>query len=118
MSANPVTPPNPFVGPQPLRTDQRIHARDVEIQQLYYMLLAQRIVLFYSPSGAGKSSLLQAQGGLMAQLAEDFDVWAPVRVNLAPDGDGTVNRYTRSCNLGWESQLPVEQRRSNGELSG
>ncbi|MGH9604817.1 MAG: hypothetical protein ACRD3N_03860 [Terracidiphilus sp.] len=110
-------PPNPFVGPQPLRTGQPIYARKNEIQQLYYLLLAQRIVLFYSPSGAGKSSLLQA--GLIPRLETGFEVWAPVRVNLAPadSGPGAPNRYARSCNLAWESQLLAEQRRPDAELS-
>ena len=113
--ANP--PANPFVGPQPLRTGQPIFARETEIEQLYYMLLAQRIVLFYSPSGAGKSSLLQA--GLIPRLTDDFEVWAPVRVNLEPGQNSSAasNRYARSCTLAWESALPASERRPDAVLS-
>jgi WD40 repeat protein len=114
---NPAPQPNPFVGPQPLRKGQPIYARQIEIDQLYYMLLAQRIVLFYSPSGAGKSSLLYA--GLIPRLTEEFDVWDPVRVNLAAEANGAagMNRYVRSCNLGWEYALDAAKRRPDADLS-
>ena len=96
-------------------------------------------MLFHSPSGAGKSSLLQA--GLLPRLQQQFDVWAPVRVNLAPESaDGVngpgdnlmfdllsplpanfsendaagVNRYVRSCILGFEAEVPKQlQRRAD-----
>ncbi len=71
---------NPFVGPRPIERGQPIFGRDAEIDGLYYLLSAERIVLFHSPSGAGKSSLLQA--GLLPRLAEQFDVWTPARVSL------------------------------------
>ena len=51
-------PANPFVGPRPIENGQPIFGRELEIDQLYYLLSAERIVLFHSPSGAGKSSLL------------------------------------------------------------
>ena len=141
---------NPFVGPRPLERGQPIFGRDREIDDLYYLLSAERIVLFYSPSGAGKSSLLQA--GLIPRLQAQFDVWAPVRVNLAAsDADGVngsgpgessqmledsspryleqldlssplpvdvdtkftvgLNRYVRSCILGFEAEVPKERQR-------
>jgi tetratricopeptide (TPR) repeat protein len=127
---------NPFVGPRPLERGQPIFGRDKDIDDLYYLLSAERIVLFHSPSGAGKSSLLQA--GLIPRLQQQFDVWAPVRVNLAPDSAAGVNgpgddimfgllsppplyftsneaagenRYLRSCVLGFEAEVPKELRR-------
>jgi WD40 repeat protein len=114
---SPAQQSNPFVGPQPLRKGQPIYARQGEIDQLYYMLLAQRIVLFYSPSGAGKSSLLYA--GLIPRLTEEFEVWDPVRVNLAAEANGAArtNRYVRSCNLGWEYALDAAKRRPDAALS-
>jgi hypothetical protein len=100
---------NPFVGPRPLERGQPIFGRDHEIDQLYYLLSAERIVLFHSPSGAGKSSLLQA--GLLPRLQAQFDVWAPARVNLAANDAVGVNRYVRSCIVGWESEVPKELQR-------
>jgi tetratricopeptide (TPR) repeat protein len=104
-------PANPFVGPRPIENGQPIFGRDLEIDQLYYLLSAERIVLFHSPSGAGKSSLLQA--GLIPRLASRFDVWSPVRVNLQPKPDApeNTNRYVRSCILGFETAIPVELQR-------
>ena len=108
---------NPFVGPGPIERGQPIFGRDPEIDQLYYLLSAERIVLFHSPSGAGKSSLLQA--GLLPRLSAQFDVWAPVRVNLPPhqDNHAAVNRFVRSCNLGFEAEIPKRRQRPEESIA-
>ena len=80
IGSNTLTLANPFVGPRPIEAGQKIFGRDREINELYYLLSAERIVLLHSPSGAGKSSLIQA--GLMPRLQELFDVWGPTRLNL------------------------------------
>ena len=36
---------NPFVGPRPIEKGQQIFGRDLEIDQLYYLLSAERIVV-------------------------------------------------------------------------
>ena len=59
---------NPFVGPRPIEQGEPLHGRDVEVRELYNRLQARRIVVLHSPSGAGKSSLVQA--GLIPRLAE------------------------------------------------
>ena len=106
---------NPFVGPRPLERGQPIFGRDREIEELYFLLSAERIVLLHSPSGAGKSSLLQA--GLLPRLQAQFDVWTPARVGLQPDINSLgVNRYVRSCNLGFEAEVPKELRRPADEI--
>ena len=108
---------NPFVGPRPFETGRKIFGRDREIDDLYYLLSAERIVLLHSPSGAGKSSLIQA--GLIPRLNERFDVWGPTRVNLQPSADqsSSINRYVRSAVLGFEQQIPAERRRSEAQLA-
>jgi conflict system STAND superfamily ATPase len=106
---------NPFVGPRPLETGQRIFGRDREIEELYYLLSAERIVLLHSPSGAGKSSLIRA--GLVPRLAERFDVRGPTRLNTQPPEGTPVNRYVRSANLGFEQGLPEERRRADDLIS-
>lgn len=108
---------NPFVGPRPLERGQNIFGRDAEIDQLYYLLSAERILLFHSPSGAGKSSLLQA--GLLPRLAQQFDVWTPARVNLPqrPNTAAAANRYVRSCNISFEAEVPSALRRPEEALS-
>jgi WD40 repeat protein len=110
-SSTVVATTNPFVGPHPIDTGRKIFGRDREIEELYYLLSAGRIVLLHSPSGAGKSSLVQA--GLVPRLAELFDVWGPTRVNLLPpEGElASMNRYVRSANLGFEARIPKERQR-------
>jgi WD40 repeat protein len=80
-----VTTKNPFVGPSPIPKGERIFGRDPEIQRLTHLLLAERIVLLHSPSGAGKSSLIQA-GFLPAfagETEDDFYVFPIVRLSMA-----------------------------------
>jgi len=101
--------PNPFVGPRPFGQDDIIYGRDLEISELRYMLSAKRIVVLHSPSGAGKSSLVQAKNGLITKLdnTERFDVWGSTRVNLTPDaGLNVANRFIWSAIVGLEKTYP------------
>jgi hypothetical protein len=94
--------PNPYVGPRPFETGQPLFGRTRELTELRYLLTSERSVLLYSPSGAGKSSLVNA--GLIPQLATRFDVRRPTRVNTeAP-------RYGRQS-LCLERRLPRLGRR-------
>jgi len=106
---------NPYVGPRPFETGRRLFGRDRETEDLYYLLSAERIVLLHSPSGAGKSSLIQA--GLIPRLAGRFDVWGPTRVNLQSPEELSGNRYVRSAILGFEQGIPEARRRGENELS-
>ena len=83
--------PNPFVGPRPLAKTNPIFGRDREITELRHRLISERLVLLHSPSGAGKSSLINA--GLIPELEDHFDVWEPTRVNSEPPPEITSNRY-------------------------
>ncbi len=74
--------PNPYVGPQPFSRTQQLSGRDREVVELRGLITSERIVLLYSPSGAGKSSLVHA--GLIPQLMKRFDIWGPTRVNTEP----------------------------------
>ena len=62
------TRPNPYVGPRAFRTGEALYGRARELNELMNLLIAERIVLLHSPSGAGKSSLIQA--GLIPLLEE------------------------------------------------
>ncbi|MCA9711104.1 MAG: hypothetical protein KDK70_35005, partial [Myxococcales bacterium] len=114
---------NPFVGPRPIQPGEPLHGRDREVRELYDRLQARRIVVLHSPSGAGKSSLVQA--GLSPRLlAGGYDVWKTIRVNLDPaglEGEGVpkgTNRYLLSAMLSLEEELPEGKRRSVAELAG
>ena len=109
-------PPNPYVGPRPFDTGERLFGREREVRELLDLFIAERIVLLYAPSGAGKTSLLRA--ALIPRLqAEGFSVLPVARVNTAPP-PGTppaTNRHLLSVlrsleeGLSPEQQLPLEE---------
>ncbi len=109
---------NPYVGPRPFKKNEQLFGRDQELTKLQYVLNADRIVLLYSPSGAGKSSLIQA--GLLPSLGDAFDVWGPTRVNTpVPAGlPESVNRYVLSAAMGFQQGIPEELQRQPKELAG
>ena len=113
----PLAGPNPFVGPRALDVGERLFGRRHEVQELSYLLSAERVVLLYAPSGAGKSSLVQA--GLIPDLRDQFDVWRPARVNreLDADDDPRANRYVLSMIRSFEDGLPESQRRPHQLLA-
>ncbi|MCB0114304.1 MAG: hypothetical protein KDD84_09450, partial [Caldilineaceae bacterium] len=79
---------NPYVGPQTFQRAQRdlFFGRDAEANELLSLVVARRVVLFYSESGAGKSSLINAR--LIPKLEEErqFEVLPIARVSGAsPD---------------------------------
>jgi len=98
---------NPYVGPRAFRTGERLPARDLEAADLTDLLIAERIVLLHSPSGAGKTSLIQA--GVVPLLekkhigsndsTESFHP-LPLRVKTPAPADRTMhNRYAYSAAL-------------------
>lgn len=77
----------PYVGPRPYTEGDRLlfFGRDAEIAEVVSLVIAHRIVLLYSVSGAGKSSLLRA--GVNGTLADQgFEVLGPLgfRSPIAP----------------------------------
>jgi WD40 repeat protein len=105
------TTANPFVGPKALTEEDRLFGRSVELKTLHSLLNAERIVLLYSPSGAGKTSLLHA--GLKRLLVQDgFVVRPTIRVTheVPPSlGDQSLrNRYLLSTLLSLEAGRPKE----------
>ena len=62
---------NPYVGARPLTREQRLFGRDRERRELTDLLIAERIVLLHAPSGAGKTSLIEAKGGVADTLRDE-----------------------------------------------
>jgi len=91
-------PANPFVGPRAIQEDEPFFGREKELEDLVDQLYAERVVLMYSPSGAGKSSLINA--GLIPQLKDSFRILPVLRLNRAfPESLAQVegvDRYTAS----------------------
>ncbi len=103
---------NPYVGPRALRPDEPIYGRAREIAEIRGLLVAHRIVLLYSPSGAGKTSLIEA--GLRPEMEKrDYVVLPTIRVGhelTTAAGGVESNRYSRSVIASLEERLaPASQ---------
>jgi len=81
-------PDNPYVGPRAFeeKDGHLFFGRDDDVESLLSLVLSRRLVLFYAPSGAGKSSLVRAK--LIPHLrAEGFEVLPIGRVGAAVRSD-------------------------------
>jgi hypothetical protein len=120
MSSASIERSNPYVGPRAFRQDEPFYGRERETRQLINLIIAERIVLLYSPSGAGKTSLIQA--ALIPRLRSmKFQVLPVVRVNLEPSAElsatSGLNRYVFSALLSLEESSPADQRFSMQQLA-
>ncbi len=120
MDTAPPTRANPYVGPRAFLPGERLYGRDRELLQLIDALIAERIVLLYSRSGAGKTSLIQA--ALLPELAnKKFHVLPVARVSLEPPPEFVLppaaNRYVLSVLLSIEDGLPEAQQLPLAELA-
>jgi hypothetical protein len=95
----PTRPRNPYVGPRAFRVGERLPNREDEARELADLVIAERAVLLHAPSGAGKTSLLQAAVIPMLQT-DGFRPIGPVRVDKVPTDnrahDRIRNRYVHS----------------------
>ena len=97
---------NPYVGPRPFRKGELLLGRDREARGLADKLLAERIVLLHSPSGAGKTSLIQAslvpvmEAAGFQLCARILPTFSALRVNAPPPDFPVKNRYVYSAVLG------------------
>jgi WD40 repeat protein/tetratricopeptide (TPR) repeat protein len=112
---------NPYVGPRAFQYGETLYGRDREVVELLDLLIAERIVLLYSPSGGGKTSLIHA--ALIPELEkEGFRVLPVMRVSVEPslarDSFSVANRYILSLLLSLEEALPEEQQMPLDELAG
>jgi WD40 repeat protein len=86
---------NPYVGPEAYPVGhQFFFGRDRERRELASILRAERVVFLHAPSGAGKSSLINA--GLIPALRGDFDILPVSRLGLPPSKP-ELNRYSDSA---------------------
>lgn len=95
---------SPYVGPRAIREDEPFFGRELEEQALRAELLSAGVVLLHAPSGAGKTSLIQASLVPWCSSVEHLQVCATteprfsaLRVNLPPpEGLDVRNRYVFS----------------------
>ena len=79
--------PNPYPGPRSFQRGEQLYGRERETAELLDLLIAERIVLFASPSGAGKTSLVQA--ALIPVLEDEGFLVLPT---MHPGRDTAVRR--------------------------
>jgi hypothetical protein len=113
----------PFVGPRAIQKGELLFGRDKEASDLVDLLFSERIVLLHSPSGAGKSSLVNA--GLIPALETEYLQILPViRLNNElPEGFpkqdelAKANRYVLSTMLSLEPVLPDSGQSTPADLT-
>jgi hypothetical protein len=103
-------PRNPFVGPLPFeRKDADLFfGRVGEVQELVSRIVANRVVVLYAASGAGKTSLLNAGVLPLLEREERFEVLPSARfsrVAVADDAGRSVeNVYVYTTLLNWSER--------------
>jgi Novel STAND NTPase 1 len=97
---------NPYVGPRAFGKADQLYGRDRELRELTDLLISERVVVMHSPSGAGKTSLINAADGLLRELERQrFRPLGPVRVNQQPPNklSAVAGRYAYSIMESLES---------------
>ncbi|PYC29725.1 nSTAND1 domain-containing NTPase [Pseudomonas protegens] len=97
---------SPYVGPGPFDQDHTLFGRDAELEELQWRLIADRIIVLYSPSGAGKTSLLMAKNGLIARVSDRFYAITGLR---AGGGSGTDLSHNLLLQLASYGDTPVTE---------
>lgn len=101
---------NPYRGLRPFQSGERLYGREREAASLLDLLITERVVLLYSPAGAGKSSLINA--AIIPELErEGFRILGPLRAGLElpsgaldrASGSEAPNRYIVSLLLSLEN---------------
>jgi len=108
----------PYPGLRPYRAGERLYGRDREKRDLFHLLMARRIVLLYAPSGAGKTSLIQAD--LIKRLrGNGLHVFPILRVAAEPiqegDAPAGVNPYLFRLLSTLEEDLELPDRRQGAD---
>jgi hypothetical protein len=103
---------NPYVGPRTFRPEERakFFGRSREARELTSLIIANRLVLFYSPSGAGKSSLLNTMVSPMLTEA-NFEVLPTGRVSGYSGTEATADNiyiYNLLLSIQDSEEIPTE----------
>lgn len=85
---------NPFRGPREFARGDQLPNRRTEAEELTNLVIANRVVLLHAPSGAGKTSLIEA--AVVKELErEGFRATPRLRVNM-PAIEDSYNPYIQS----------------------
>src|SRR5256885_2104518 len=106
MNQNAAIQGNPYVGPRPFNEGETLYGRAQDTEALVDLLTAERIVLLYSPSGAGKTSLIQA--ALVPQLRErQFHVLPSILLKAAAPSTNGPSASVQEAAVGASAGRPV-----------
>lgn len=108
----------PFVGPSPLQRRDGLFGRTEDLGALCEVLPSSRILMLHSPSGAGKSSIINA--GVVPQMERHgFTVLQPLRAGGPESLKGAPGgRFIGNVLNQWNSRLPESKQKSHRELMG
>ena len=116
---------NPYVGPRSFTRNEALYGRRRETLALADLVISRRIVLFYAPSGAGKTSLIQSALIPELERRHRFRISSVLRVNHVPEGvdASRVNRYVlstlRDLEKGFNNAEAAEsQQLTDAQLAG
>jgi hypothetical protein len=114
---------SPYVGPRPFERQDRdlFFGRDREASEVLSLIIAHRMLLLYAPSGAGKTSLINA--GLIPLLEEEgFEVLPLARVcgliSEDVESDGIPNLYAFNTLMSWAEEETDPRRMAQMSLAG
>ena len=84
---------NPYVGPRAFEEEDSPHffGRKEESDKLTSLAISHRVVLFYAPSGAGKTSLIKA--AVIPSLRESADAYSDTEFFGAPVALKAIKQY-------------------------
>jgi hypothetical protein len=84
---------NPYVGPRPFERSDRafFFGRDGEARELLSLVVAERVVLLYAASGAGKTSLVHAALVPLLEEEEGFEVLPVARIRAQMSDDALAS---------------------------
>lgn len=103
---------NPYIGPLPFTEGKTLYGRRKETQVVFDLVISKRIVLLISPSGAGKTSLIQAS--LLPKFKERLWPLPIIRLGNLSTREGSedtaINPYRLATLRSLESgYLPADQ---------
>ncbi|HEY5852439.1 MAG TPA: hypothetical protein VIT62_16960 [Lysobacter sp.] len=112
---------NPYVGPVPLSDGQKLYGRERETDELVDLIVSKRVVLLLSPSGAGKTSLIQA--ALAPALRELYELQPLPIIRLGYFSSdwgaaATTNRYRLAMLRALERHWPHAEQLADEALAG
>jgi hypothetical protein len=118
---------NPFVGLRAYRYGEQLFGRDREAKRLCDTLLGNRLVLLHAPSGAGKTSLVEAlvrsllkNSGIGVQIGLRANLSGGIRLNASPPKAAylpeDLNRYVFSVISVLEESKPEVERLKPDEV--